>query len=146
MTRLIQCLIRPYRWGLALVFCAMIVESLMGLAAPWPLKVVLDNVVGKQHLPRWLAFASARGPIALWAAAAVIAIAAIGAAASYLDSYFSESVAQRVAHDLRLRTYHHLQRLSLAYYDRHQVSASLSSSPPTSGRFRTSQHRERCPS
>ena len=51
---------------------------------------------------------------------------AIGAGRSYLDSYFSESVAQSVAHDLRMRTYHHLQRLSLAYYDKHQVSASLS--------------------
>ena len=40
-------------------------------------------------------------------------VAAVGAAASYLDSYSSESLAQAVAHDLRLRTYHHLQRLSL---------------------------------
>ncbi len=42
-----------------------------------------------------------------------------------MDSYFSESVAQSVAHDLRMRTYHHLQRLSLAYYDTHRVAASL---------------------
>ena len=64
--------------------------------------------------------------IALWAGAATVVIAAIGAAASYLDSYFTESVAQNVAHDLRMRAYHHLQRLSLAYYDQHQVSTSLS--------------------
>jgi subfamily B ATP-binding cassette protein MsbA len=64
--------------------------------------------------------------IALWAGAGAIVIAALGAGASYLDNYFSESVAQSVAHDLRMRTYHHLQRLSLAYYDKHQVSASLS--------------------
>jgi len=124
--RLVRCLIHPYRWTLALVFCAMIVESLMGLAAPWPLKVVLDNAVGRQRLPRWLAFNDTPGQVALFAACGAVAIGAIGAAASYLDSYFSESVAQRVAHDLRLRTYHHLQRLSLAYYDHHQVSASLS--------------------
>jgi ABC-type multidrug transport system fused ATPase/permease subunit len=35
-------------------------------------------------------------------------------------------VAQGVAHDLRMRTYHHLQGLSLSYYDKHRVGASLS--------------------
>jgi subfamily B ATP-binding cassette protein MsbA len=31
-----------------------------------------------------------------------------------------------VANDLRLRTYHHLQRLSLGYYDTHQTGNLLS--------------------
>jgi ABC-type multidrug transport system fused ATPase/permease subunit len=133
VTRLIRALIRPYRWGLALVFCAMLLESLMGLAAPWPLKVILDNVAGAHHLHGWLAHfvgfipnGAGKRQIALWAGIATVLIAAIGAAASYLDNYFSESVAQSVAHDLRLATYHHLQRLSLSYYDKHQVSTSLS--------------------
>jgi ABC-type multidrug transport system fused ATPase/permease subunit len=133
MIRLISNIVRPYRLSLAIVFAAMIMETLMGLAGPWPLKVILDNVVGSNHLPRWLAQFVETLPgdagkmqLALWAGLAVVVIAAIGAAASYLDSYFSESVAQRVAHDLRMRTYHHLQRLSLAYFDKHQVSASLS--------------------
>ena len=115
------------------MFSAMITETLMSLAGPWPLKIILDNVVGARRLPPWLAhFMSSlpggggRRQIALWAGAAVIVIALIAAGASYLDNYFSESVAQRVAHDLRMRTYHHLQRLSLAYYDKHEVSASLS--------------------
>ena len=133
MIRLLRELVRPYRWSLALVFTAMIVETLMGLAGPWPLKVILDNVVGTSHLPAWLAHLLGSMPdgggkriVALWAGAATIVIAAIGAGASYLESYSTESVAQSVAHDLRMRAYHHLQRLSLAYYDKHQVSASLS--------------------
>jgi len=124
--RLIRDIVRPYRASLALVLFAMLVETLMSLAAPWPLKVILDNVVGGRALPRWLPEVAGRSQIAIWAAAAVVAVALIGALASYLDSYMSESVAQRVAHDLRMRTYHHLQRLSLAYYDKHQVSTSLS--------------------
>src|SRR5690349_15104831 len=51
--RLIRELVRPYRWSLALIFSAMIVETLMSLAGPWPLKVILDNVVGGSHLPAW---------------------------------------------------------------------------------------------
>ena len=129
MFRLIRDLVRPYRWMLVAVFCAMIVETAMGLAGPWPLKVVLDNVVGSRRLPFWIARyapGGATGRLALWAAVAMVVIAGVGAGASYLDNYWSESVAQSVAHDLRMRTYHHLQRLSLSYYDKHQVSASLS--------------------
>src|ERR1043166_8914963 len=100
----------------------MIVETLMSLAGPWPLKVILDNVVGGSHLPAWIerSLGSTAGigrtTIALWAGIATVAIALIGAAASYIDSYSTESVAQRIAHNLRMRAYHHLQRLSLAYY------------------------------
>ena len=129
MLRLIRDLIRPYRRMLAVVFCAMIVETAMGLAGPWPLKVVLDNAVGTRRLPSWIARyvgGGAAGRLALWAAVFTVLIAAIAAAAAYLDTYWSESVAQCVAHRLRMRTYHHLQRLSLSYYDKHQVSASLS--------------------
>ncbi len=129
MIRLIRCLVRPYRATLAAVLFAMVVETAMSLAAPWPVKVVLDNVVDARRLPLWvtrLVPAAGAGQIALWAGILTVMIAAIGAAASYLDSYWSESVAQSVAHDLRMRTYHHLQRLSLSYYDKHQVSASLS--------------------
>src|SRR5262249_12355819 len=64
--------------------------------------------------------------IALLAGLSVVVIAAIGAAASYFDSYLSETVAQGVAHDLRMRTYHHLQRLSLAYFDKRPSGASVS--------------------
>jgi len=132
MLPLIRNLIRPYRRSLGIVLAAMLVETLASLATPWPLKVVLDNVVGGNRLPHWLSgFLGAlpgggKTQIALLAAIGFVAIAAIGAVASYVDSYVSESVSQGVAHDLRMRTYHHLQRLSLAYYDQHKVGASLS--------------------
>ena len=45
---------------------------------------------------------------------------------SYLANYYTESVGQWVANDLRMRTYHHLQYLSLRYYDSHQSGVLLS--------------------
>jgi ABC-type multidrug transport system fused ATPase/permease subunit len=57
---------------------------------------------------------------------AFVLIALIGACASYIDNYYTESVGQWVAHDLRMRTYHHLQRLSLGYYNTHQTGTLLS--------------------
>jgi ABC-type multidrug transport system fused ATPase/permease subunit len=44
MSRLIRELIRPYRGTLLVIFIAMMVETLMSLAGPWPLKIILDNV------------------------------------------------------------------------------------------------------
>jgi ABC-type bacteriocin/lantibiotic exporter with double-glycine peptidase domain len=51
MTRLIHELIRPYRWILFIILLAMLAETAMSLAGPWPLKIILDNVVGSHHLP-----------------------------------------------------------------------------------------------
>ena len=133
MIRLIRELIRPYRGTLLIILLAMMVETAMSLAAPWPLKVVIDNVVGSHKLPHWLdqmvrpmLEGGGKLQVAGLAALAVIIIALLGALASYIDNYYTESVGQWVANDLRLRTYHHLQRLSLAYYDIHQTGTLLS--------------------
>src|ERR1043166_7462255 len=53
-SQLVRELLRPYHLGLAIVLFAMIVETAMSIAAPWPLKVVLDNAVGHDSLPAWL--------------------------------------------------------------------------------------------
>ena len=125
-------LVRPYRKWLFVVLIAMIIETAMSIAAPWPLKIILDNVVGKHKLPEFLGwlrdFSSGEHTLALAGVAAfgVIVIAAIGAIASYIDNYYTESVAQYVANDLRRRLYHHLQRLSLKYYDTHEIGNAVS--------------------
>ena len=46
--------------------------------------------------------------------------------ADYIDNYYTESVGQWVAHDLRLRVYDHLHRLSLTFYDHQQTGPLLS--------------------
>jgi len=133
MISLLRTLIRPYRANLFFILCAMLVQTLMSLAAPWPLKIVLDNVVGSHKLPSWLdnvlkpvLAGSSKMQIAAAAAAMVVVIAMVGALASYIANYYTESVGQWVANDLRMRTYHHLERLSLGYFDSHQTGALLS--------------------
>jgi ABC-type multidrug transport system fused ATPase/permease subunit len=133
MLKLIVQLVRPYRGTLFVILLAMMVETAMSLAAPWPLKIVIDNVAGSHKLPAWLQhlFAPLLGNsspmrVALLAAVATVLIAVIGAFASYVDNYFTESAGQYVAHDLRMRTFHHLQRLSLGYYNTHELGALLS--------------------
>jgi ABC-type multidrug transport system fused ATPase/permease subunit len=133
MTRLILNLIRPYRGTLVIILVAMLVETAMSLASPWPLKIIIDNVVDNHKLPHTLNEIvrpvlehGNKLHVAALAAAAFVLIALLGAVASYIDNYYTESVGQWVAHDLRMRTYHHLQKLSLSYYDTHHSGALLS--------------------
>ncbi len=133
MMGLIRELLRPYRSSLAIILLTMLVQSVMTLAAPWPLKIVIDNVVVGRKLDPWLAHLiepvlahAHRAHLAEIAALAVILIAIFNAVASYTANYFTESVGQWVANDLRMRTYHHLQYLSLRYYDTHQSGVLLS--------------------
>jgi ABC-type multidrug transport system fused ATPase/permease subunit len=132
MTSLVMQLVRPYRGWLAVVFAAMLVETLMSLAAPWPLKIVLDNALGHHPLPKWLEWVHDFGidrntmGLALFAAITTAVVAAIGAVASYIDNYYTESVGQWVAHDLRMRIYNHLHRLSLKYYEDQSAGTLLS--------------------
>jgi ABC-type multidrug transport system fused ATPase/permease subunit len=130
--RLVRDLLRPYRGALVIILAAMLVQTAMSLAAPWPLKVILDNVLNSHKAPEWLdrlriiPVGGDKLELALVAGAMVVVIATLSALASYVENYYSESVSQYVAHDLRMRVYEHLQRLSLGYYDTHQVGAILS--------------------
>jgi ABC-type multidrug transport system fused ATPase/permease subunit len=133
MVPFIRSLIRPYHRTLIIIFLFMVVETAMSLATPWPLKIILDSVVGGHRLAPWMyrligpmIEGGSKVHIAVLAATAFVLIAVLNAIASYIDNYYTESVGQWVAHDLRMRTYHHLQRLSLGYYSTHETGAILS--------------------
>jgi ABC-type multidrug transport system fused ATPase/permease subunit len=123
-------LVRPYWKWLLIVAAAMMVDTAMGLASPWPLKVVLDSVFDGQPMPpafAWLAGANADRLAALnVAVGATIVIALLQAASAYLNAYYTVSIGQWIAHDLRHSVYAHLQRLSMSYYDKQQVGPLIS--------------------
>jgi len=129
----VVALLRPYARVLAVVLVAMLVETAMSLAAPWPLKVILDNAVGHHRLPSWLEnlfgpsqTLDAKMTLAAAAAGAFVLIALLGAVANYVDNYYTESAGQWIANDLRIKVFAHLERVSLAYYDRHETGVLLS--------------------
>ncbi|WP_353066379.1 ABC transporter ATP-binding protein [Tunturibacter psychrotolerans] len=138
MLRFIGSLIRPYRGTLVGIFLAMLVETVMSLATPWPLKIILDNVIGDHKMAPWLhrligsmvdegsRSHESRLHVAGLAAVVFVVISLLGAVASYIDNYYTESVGQWVAHDLRMKMYGHLQRLSLGYYNTHATGTILS--------------------
>jgi subfamily B ATP-binding cassette protein MsbA len=118
-------LVRPYWRLMAVAFAAMLVESAMSLWEPWPLKLIFDHVLGSKPLPAWLAawpvVDDDRLALLNAAALAVIAIAVLGAAGSYTHKYLSTAVGQHVMHDLRHVLYHHVQRLSMSFFEQRRT-------------------------
>ena len=118
----IASLLRPYWPQMLLALVAVAGEAGAALLEPWPLKIVLDNLLQHRALPGWLAPAAAwigGGSLAILnvAVVAVAAIALAGALSSYLNTWLTATIGQRVMHDLRRTLYHHIHRLSLAEHD-----------------------------
>src|ERR1700749_1540143 len=116
MVRLIGQLVRPYRWFLLIALAATMVQVAMTLASPWPFKLIIDNVALNHPPPAWASWflpmlggGNAKMRIATLAAVMVVLIAVVNAIAVYTNTYFSASIGQWIAKDLRIRMYHHLQ-------------------------------------
>jgi subfamily B ATP-binding cassette protein MsbA len=113
-------LIRPHRTTLLLAFLAAIAETTADVLQPWPIKLVLDNVIQGKTLSGWFGrtvMAISGGGAAATinvAVAAVAVFAVVGAVGSYWEKYLTTSVSQWVGHDLRRQLYQQIQRLSLA--------------------------------
>jgi len=122
-----SCLLRPHWKALALAFIAVLGETLSDILEPWPIKIVVDNILQSKKLPDWLGgfvshtFGHEKLPILNFAVVAVVAIAVLGATSSYVEKYLTTSVSQWVTHDLRRTLYNHIQRLSLSEHDKAQT-------------------------
>jgi ABC-type multidrug transport system fused ATPase/permease subunit len=129
---LLRDLLRPRRRTLAIILAAMLVQTAMSLAAPWPLKIILDDVVGNHRPPQWINAllpilgGATKTHIAAAAGIVTVLITVVTGAAMYVASYVTETLSQSIGNDLRVRLYHHLQQLSLAYYDTNRVGTILS--------------------
>ena len=114
----IGALLRPHWLSLALASVAVIGETAADIAEPWPVKIVVDNLLQNKKLPAWAASIVAtigqdKLAILNFALGAVLLIAVVGAISSYFEKYLTTTVGQWVSHDLRLLLYQRIQRLSL---------------------------------
>ena len=125
-------LLRPHRRQLWLGLLAIAGESIAGLLEPWPLKIVLDNLLQGKNQHGWLhhfilaTAGSAPRNTLIFACIAVLVIAATDAFCTYAEKSLTTNVGQWVAHDLRRTIYTHVQRLSLAYHDQQPTGDLIS--------------------
>jgi ATP-binding cassette subfamily B protein len=114
--------------GLASALGSVVADILQ----PFPVKLVIDNVLGGKPVRHWAAawlaspFGAGSAAILNFAVGAVVTIALLNALSSYAQSLSMTTVGQWVVHDLRSTLYHHIQRLSLSYHDHSQTGDLIS--------------------
>ncbi len=107
--------LRPHWQRMFLAFALMLIASALTLAAPYLIKVAID-----QHIVQGDPAGLTR--IALLTAGVFLGIYLASAGQRYLLSW----VGQRVLATLRAQLFRHLQRLSLGYHDTHIIGVTIS--------------------
>jgi ATP-binding cassette subfamily B protein len=100
-------LLRPVRWLVLVVISLLALDAVIGVAFPPLVRYAIDTGVGHTD-------SSALGKAAVLGTLLVLAGWAVGAASTVLTARTGE----RVLYGLRVRSYAHLQRLGLDYYER----------------------------
>jgi ATP-binding cassette subfamily B protein/subfamily B ATP-binding cassette protein MsbA len=115
----------------------LLAASGASLLQPWPLKIVLDSVVGKTPPPapvQWLLSAAKAGSLfsdnpnlllLTVLCLALLAIELLLGACNILSAYVLNAVALRLVFRLRGALFDHIQRQSLAFHDSKTVGDSL---------------------
>jgi ATP-binding cassette subfamily B protein len=121
-SRSLRGFLRPYRGTLSLAAGLTLVETVLDLARPWPLKLAVDNAIGGRPLGGPLAALDQLGPAGLAAVAAVTGIGLVGISAlvGYLVTYLTSATAERVGADLREAVFGRLLGLALPFHDRNR--------------------------
>jgi ABC-type multidrug transport system fused ATPase/permease subunit len=123
--RVLQYL-KPY-WRLACLSGVLIVlGATLGLLTPWPLQILIDNVLEEKpfspFLARFLApLADNRGLLLIFVAAAALLITILQNATTVLHDYVSTKIDQSMILDFRSDMMQHAQRLSLAFHDQRRT-------------------------
>src|SRR6266480_2003659 len=128
----IRELLKPHLPSLLLGLLAVAGEGAANLLEPWPLKIVLDNVLRSQQshaaIMRHIQNFVGTDKLAMlkFACVAVLTIPVLHAVCTYAEKYLTTSVGQWVTYDLRRTIFSHVQRLSLAFHDQKRTGDLIS--------------------
>ena len=114
----------PYRWLAVWALLQVFLIAGFELLKPWPLQVVIDNVLGGKPFP-FSALTSSPAQLLLLACAGIVVVHVGAGALTLQHNYTTIRVGQQMVNDLRGALYAHLQRLSLAFHSRQRVGDLL---------------------
>jgi ABC-type multidrug transport system fused ATPase/permease subunit len=120
----------PYRRTLIAVLCLTVLAAVFGLAEPWPLAVILNDVL-KQGEPSGIVRTIFGSDPTTWVVlitmvSARFGLIVLGNAFTVLNHYLSAKTEQNMVLDLRSDLFAHAQRLSFTFHDRRQTGALMS--------------------
>ncbi|MFC1908375.1 ABC transporter ATP-binding protein [Chloroflexota bacterium] len=107
--------VRKYWAWLTLGFICLLATTGFGLAVPWFIRQVIDNIISSGD----------RGFLII-AAVAVVGASALRGIFAFGWHYLGEATSQKTGYDIRNAIYDQLQRLSFAYHDQTQTGQLMS--------------------
>jgi ATP-binding cassette subfamily B protein len=120
LKRLLRHLL-AHRLKTAAVLASMLASSGVEMLNPWPLKFVVDNVVGQQPIFDVELDAAQRGLLLILAGLAYVLLAVLRGGLSFARHRWLTEVSQRASLTMRSELYAQVQRLSLRFHDRARV-------------------------
>ena len=108
-------LTRPYRVRTAFSVLSLLAATATALLPPLLAKYAVDDAIGKNDLAKlW------------WIVGAFVLAGLLNWAMSYVQTYLTGWVGERILADLRIRLFRHLQQLSLGFYERTRAGVIIS--------------------
>ncbi len=124
----------PHAWSLirgqtraALVGLVLTLFSIAAsLLQPWPLKVIVDSILGSVPMPASLAgYADNKASALLLVCVALLVINIVRGGLAAWGTMYLVRAGLRMTQELRFRVYEHLQKLSLVFHDSRAVGDSI---------------------
>ncbi len=120
------------RGSLTIVGLTMVADVGLTVLAPWPLKVLVDDVLQDRPLPtalndvfEFLPGPASREALLTWVVVATLALFLLGWAVGLMASLASVRFGERVSYEVGGDLFAHLQRLSLRFHLKHGVGSSI---------------------
>jgi ATP-binding cassette, subfamily B, bacterial len=108
----------PYRRTLAFGGTLTLVDVILSLAMPWPMKTIVDEIVQPSLKGQPVDAVPLRLGLCI---GALIALVMLGGLADYWASRLLNSTGLRIAYDLKISVLSRLQRQSLRFHGKHRV-------------------------
>jgi ABC-type multidrug transport system fused ATPase/permease subunit len=108
-------LTKPYKVRTALSIVSLLAATATALAPPFLAKYAVDDGIRKHDLG-----------LLWWIVGAFVVAGLLNWAMSYVQTYLTGWVGERILADLRIALFRHLQRLSLGFYERTRAGVIIS--------------------
>ncbi len=115
----------PYRGLFSLALLQVVFIGAVELLKPWPLKIIIDNVLGQKRIEWSLVQGWSLDALLLLACGSLVGIYLVLGVLTLVNNYTTIRIGQSMVNDLRGALYNHLQRLSLAFHNRREVGDLL---------------------
>ncbi|MEN3330166.1 MAG: ATP-binding cassette, subfamily bacterial [Acidobacteriota bacterium] len=111
------------KWNFVVAIACTLIVSVADLLRPWPLKLIVDNILLGKTLPPSLRslenfFTTQKVWTTVAVASVLIVLSAVKGFSVYAQTSITSRIGYRIAHALRRELFSHLQRLSLAFHKR----------------------------